>query len=158
MSKLEKISGVINTTSLISSISGYVDTDSYSGRVSGNTSTQHSTVFRVNDTPCRFNGSPNLNIGDIVTVVGKRKGEVHVLALKNETTNVRYKQSINMLLLNISYIYVGMMPVVFLWLVVYGLIGAFFGLFFIPALAFLYMLIKIRREKKEIENALRMLN
>lgn len=93
MSELKKISGVINTSRILSSTSGSVNTShDYDGRatVEGSVRTRHWTTFRVNDTPCRYNGTPSLKDGDRVTVVGKGEGEINVWILYNETTKLRY--------------------------------------------------------------------
>lgn len=83
--KFERISGVISASTNLSSISGSIDT--IGNQVHGTIGTEHWINFRVNSTPCRMKGTANLNIGDLVTVVGIRKGELDILVLVNETSN-----------------------------------------------------------------------
>jgi hypothetical protein len=148
MSELKKISGIITTTTILTHHETRTDYDEYDNRMRVHGKTTYWTVFRVNNTPCRFKGRISLNNGDRVTVVGKGKGELNIWVLYNDTTKIRYsareKAMIGLvvsILFSISIIwYLGNDPI-FLFI---GLIGLLAAVYF-----YLY--------KKGTDNAFRLL-
>jgi hypothetical protein len=150
MSNLEIISGIITSATILThhNIRTEYDPSDQGKKVSG--STTHSTVFRVNDTPCRFTGTPSLNLGDRVSVVGKRKGEFYVLVLLNETTNIRYTAKVQSSIVMYFCYLIGVIgiPCLIPPSTIFGIFLVCIG--FIPA-------IKINKSRNEMDEAKQML-
>jgi hypothetical protein len=150
MSNLEKVSGIITSATILThtGIKTEYDPSDQGKKVSGNTT--YSTVFRVNDTPCHFTGTPSLNPGDRVTVVGKRKGEFYVLALLNETTNIWYTTKVQSSILMYFCYLIGFIGIPFLIppATILGIFLICIG--FIPAR-------QINKSRKEVDEAMQML-
>jgi hypothetical protein len=142
MSELEKISGVIDFTTNMSSTTGQINTDINTGHVYGSIQTGHWINFRVNNRPCKWEGVININNGDQVTVVGKKKAELEVLVLANETTNITYTQNDKSGLLKLYRIYLGTMAVIFLFTLSGNTIATIIFLFFF--LVTIYILINLK--------------
>lgn len=169
MSELEKFSGLITYNTYLSSTSGYVNTSLVDGDISGYIGTKHWSNFRVNNIPCRMKGTPNMNIGDQVTVVGNRKGELNVLVLYNETTKVRYTVKVVSL---IGY-YIGIIcsiilngiSLLFIFAILTGLQDPKVSFLFLPlsfflifGLIFLFVTVRNYKSRKDLNNAIKLIN
>jgi hypothetical protein len=85
MSKLKLLSGTVSHIKHFSETSGSV----YRGE--GSIGTSHRISFRVNNHPAWFYGTPNLDEGEFVTLVGMNKGvDFTAFALRNDSTNITY--------------------------------------------------------------------
>ena len=83
-----KISGIASHVNTLSSVQGSIS--SYSGQTSGYISTGYVTRFRINNSPCIWEGSLNISDGDQVTAAGTGSGELVVYAIDNMSTGMRY--------------------------------------------------------------------
>jgi len=88
MSSLVLLSGRVSGAKIVSETTGRVN----KGR--GSVSTSHKTLFRIDGKPVCFDGTPNLDDDDMVTVVGKAKSEFKARALRNDSTGALYFQSV----------------------------------------------------------------
>jgi hypothetical protein len=86
----KKMIGVVSNVNVFSSVHGSITTNYNSGGPSGHISTNIVTTFRVNNYPCRWDGSLNISEGDLVTVAGVGSGELTVYALHNKSTSIIY--------------------------------------------------------------------
>lgn len=85
MSQYSTLTGEVSHLSKTSTTSGSTN------RHGGSVNTTHTLSFRVNGKPVIYTGTPSIDNGDEVTVVGDAKGgEFKALAVRNETTNVLY--------------------------------------------------------------------
>jgi hypothetical protein len=91
MRTLTLLFGTVSHASVVSSTAGSVST-SDDGYVRGNVSTFHTTIFRVDGKPVRFEQAMNLANRDAVTLVGYDKAEFEPLVLRNDSTGVIYRK------------------------------------------------------------------
>jgi hypothetical protein len=83
MSKPIVLSGIVSHINYLSETSGTVD------KGTGSISTSHSVMFRVDNIPYEFPGTPNLGEGDRVTIVFCENG-IGAMILRNDSTGVTY--------------------------------------------------------------------
>ncbi len=84
MSEFTLLSGEVSQLNQLSSTTGSIN------KGSGTIRTAHHLTFRLGNKPVRYSGTPSINDGDIVTVMGEDKGEFEAYVLRNESTGIIY--------------------------------------------------------------------